>query len=133
MEVSPTRRSCATRGAIASRHGHSSRVRGSAAACVSVLQLSRGSTYTTFMELGTNKHNKDGLLGPISIMVMYMDPLGYLRETNLVILRVKTTAPGNFHLRVAQLDELQDLWQTAEQVFGSLHFQLEDGVRCSEW
>ena len=85
------------------------------------------------MELGTNKHNKDGLLGPISIMVMYMDPLGYLRETNLVILRVKTTAPGNFHLRVVQLDELQDLWQTAEQVFGSPHFQLEDGVRCSEW
>ena len=29
------------------------------------------------MELGPKNHNGDGLLGPNSIMVVYMDPLGY--------------------------------------------------------
>ena len=29
------------------------------------------------MELGPQNHNRDGLLGPNSIMVVYMDPLGY--------------------------------------------------------
>ena len=28
------------------------------------------------MELGPKNHNGDGLLGPSSIMVVYMDPLG---------------------------------------------------------
>ena len=28
------------------------------------------------MELGPQKHNGDGLLGPNSIVVVYMDPLG---------------------------------------------------------
>ena len=28
------------------------------------------------MELGPENHNGDGLLGPNSIMVVYMDPLG---------------------------------------------------------
>ena len=36
----------------------------------------RGSIYTTIMELGPQNHNGDGLLGPNSIMVVYMDPLG---------------------------------------------------------
>ena len=36
----------------------------------------RGSIYTTIMELGSKSHNKDGLLGPNSIMVVYMNPLG---------------------------------------------------------
>ena len=36
----------------------------------------RGSIYTTIMELGPKNHNGDGLLGPNSIMVVYMDPLG---------------------------------------------------------
>ena len=31
------------------------------------------------MELGPQNHNGDGLLGPNSIMVVCMDPLGYLR------------------------------------------------------
>ena len=39
--------------------------------------LPRGSIYTTIMELGPQNHNGDGLLGPNSIIVVYMDPLGY--------------------------------------------------------
>ena len=38
--------------------------------------VSRGSIYTTIMELGPQNHNGDGLLGPDSIIVVYMDPLG---------------------------------------------------------
>ena len=38
--------------------------------------LPRGSTYTTIMELGPQTHNGDTLLGPNSVMVVYMDPLG---------------------------------------------------------
>ena len=38
--------------------------------------LPRGSIYTTIMELGPKNHIGDGLLGPNSIMVVYMDPLG---------------------------------------------------------
>ena len=30
----------------------------------------------TIMELGPQNHNGDGLLGPNSIIVVYMDPLG---------------------------------------------------------
>ena len=40
--------------------------------------LPRGSIYTTIMELGPKNHNGDGLLGPNSIMAVYMDPLGIL-------------------------------------------------------
>ena len=36
----------------------------------------RGSIYTTIMESGPQNHNEDGLLGPNSIVVVYMDPLG---------------------------------------------------------
>ena len=36
----------------------------------------RGSIYRTIMELGPKNHNGDGLLGPNSIMVVYVDPLG---------------------------------------------------------
>ena len=39
--------------------------------------LPRGSIYTTIMELDPQNHNGDGLLGPNSIIVVYMDPLGY--------------------------------------------------------
>ena len=38
----------------------------------------RGSIYTTIMELSSQNHIKDGLLGPNSIMVVYMEPLGIL-------------------------------------------------------
>ena len=38
--------------------------------------IPRGSIYTTIMELGPQNHNGDGLLGPNSIIVVYMDPLG---------------------------------------------------------
>ena len=38
--------------------------------------IPRGSIYTTIMELGPKNHNGDGLLGPNSIMVVSMDPLG---------------------------------------------------------
>ena len=37
----------------------------------------RGSIYTTIMELGPQNHNGYGLLGPNSIIVVYMDPLGF--------------------------------------------------------
>ena len=48
----------------------------------------RGSIYTTIMELGPKNHNGDGLLGPNSIVAVYMDPLGSeplktLKPTNL--------------------------------------------------
>ena len=36
----------------------------------------RGSIYITIMELGPQNHNGDGLSGPNSIIVVYMDPLG---------------------------------------------------------
>ena len=36
----------------------------------------RGSIYTTIMELDPKSHNGDGLLGPNSIMVVYVDPVG---------------------------------------------------------
>ena len=39
--------------------------------------LLRGSICTTIVELGPQNHNKDGLLEPNSIVVVYMDPLGY--------------------------------------------------------
>ena len=32
------------------------------------------------MELGPQNHNGDGLLGANSIIVMYMDPLGFIIE-----------------------------------------------------
>ena len=38
--------------------------------------MPRGSIYTTIMEIGPQNHNGDGLLGPNSIIVVYMDPLG---------------------------------------------------------
>ena len=34
------------------------------------------------MELGHQNHNRDGLLGPNSIMVVYMDPLGTVPRTH---------------------------------------------------
>ena len=39
----------------------------------------RGSIYTTIMELGLQNHDGDALLGPNSIIVVYIDPLGMLR------------------------------------------------------
>ena len=33
--------------------------------------------HTNIMELGSQNHNRDGLFRPTSIMVVYMDPLGY--------------------------------------------------------
>ena len=39
-------------------------------------EIPRGSIDTTIMESGPKSHNGDGLLGPNSIMVVYMDPLG---------------------------------------------------------
>ena len=35
------------------------------------------------MELDPKNHNEDGLLGPNSIMVVYMDPLGKLTSSLL--------------------------------------------------
>ena len=40
------------------------------------MNVPRGSIHTTIMGLGPQSHNRDGLLGPNSIMVGYMDPLG---------------------------------------------------------
>ena len=36
----------------------------------------RGSIFTTIIELAPQNHNKDGLSGPNSIIVVYIDPLG---------------------------------------------------------
>ena len=36
----------------------------------------RGSIYTSMTELSPKIHNGDGLFGPNSIMVLYVDPLG---------------------------------------------------------
>ena len=36
----------------------------------------RGAVYTTIIELSPQNHNKDGVVGPNSTMVGYMDPLG---------------------------------------------------------
>ena len=40
--------------------------------------IPRGSIYTTIMELGPQNHSGDGLLGPNSIIVVYVDPLGLI-------------------------------------------------------
>ena len=32
--------------------------------------------YTTIMQLGLQNHNRDALVGPNSIIVVYMDPSG---------------------------------------------------------
>ena len=46
-------------------------------ATLNIPHIPRGPIYTTIMELGHQNHNGDGLLGANSIMVVYMDPLGY--------------------------------------------------------
>ena len=43
----------------------------------------RGSIYTTIMESGPQNHNGDGLLGPNSIVVVYMDPLGNRQSSSV--------------------------------------------------
>ena len=46
-------------------------------ACGRVLSdKARESIHTTIMELRPQNHNKDGLLGPNSMIVVYVDPLG---------------------------------------------------------
>ena len=42
------------------------------------------------MEFGPKNHNGDGLLGPNSIMVVYMDPLGkgFLKGVNMGSMRL---------------------------------------------
>ena len=46
--------------------------------------------YTATMEPGPQDHNRHGLLGPSSVMVAYMDPLGSLRVLGLM------RAPGSW-------------------------------------
>ena len=53
-----------------------------------VYKFPRGSRYTTIMELGPQNQNRDGLLGPNSIMVVYMSPLGFIGITRLIRSRV---------------------------------------------
>ena len=43
---------------------------------IAAIILPRGSIYTASLELGPQHHTKDGLLGPNSIMAVYVDPLG---------------------------------------------------------
>ena len=45
------------------------------------LESQRVHIHYYIMELGPKNHNGDGLLGPNSIMVVYMDPLGYKEYT----------------------------------------------------
>ena len=44
--------------------------------CLNPYLIPGGSIYTTIMEFDPQNHSKDGLLGPNSIMLVYMDPLG---------------------------------------------------------
>ena len=46
-------------------------------------QKPRGSTNTPIMELGSQNHSRDGRLGPNSIIVVYMEPLGNSRIPSL--------------------------------------------------
>ena len=48
---------------------------GDSSACLSFCP--RSSVQATFIELGPQNHDKDGLLGPHSIMVVYMDLSGW--------------------------------------------------------
>ena len=48
--------------------------------------MPRGSIYTTIMELGHQSHNGDGLLGPKSIKVVYMDSLGCMPMIRVLVL-----------------------------------------------
>ena len=41
--------------------------------------------HTTIMELGPQNHNEDGLLGPNSIMVVYMDAMGKMSQGMLFL------------------------------------------------
>ena len=60
-----------------------------------------GSIYTRVMEPGPQNHNKDGVLGPNSIIVVYMDPLG---------LAVKQ-APVQSPLRPLHLEHRSNTWR----------------------
>ena len=42
------------------------------------IYIPRGSTYTTIMELGPRRPSPLWFWGPNSIVVVYMDPLGYI-------------------------------------------------------
>ena len=53
----------------------------------------RGSIYTTIMALGPQNHNGDGLLGPNSIIVVYMGPSGFLVFTGQVLLVLHPKQP----------------------------------------
>ena len=45
------------------------------------------------MELGPQNHNGDGLLGPNSIIVVYMDPLGSEQAAGYALLRPPNPKP----------------------------------------
>ena len=47
--------------------------------------IPRGSINTPIMELGSQNHSRDGLLGPINSIMVYMDTLG-----SIMILQVFT-------------------------------------------
>ena len=40
-----------------------------------------GSRYTTFKELGPKYHTIEGIMGPNSLMAVYVNPLGYIWRT----------------------------------------------------
>ena len=44
--------------------------------------IPRGSIYTTIRELGLKYHTIEGIMGPNSLMVVYVDPLGLLGTLN---------------------------------------------------
>ena len=58
-------------------------------------QTPKGSIYTTIMELGPQNHNGDGRLGPNSIIVVYMDPLGPNSFAKLGPSRFQGQLPGS--------------------------------------
>ena len=57
-----------------------------------MIHIPRGFIYTTIMELGPQNHNREGLSGPNSIIVVYMDPLGLYGRHHTT---VNSTRKGN--------------------------------------
>ena len=45
---------------------------------IGIARVPRGSIYTTIRELAPKYHTIEGIMGPNSLMDVYVDPLGYL-------------------------------------------------------
>ena len=68
--------------------------------------IPRESIYTTIMELGSQNHNGDGLLGLNSIIAVYMDPLGlrWDAQTKVGLINAKQTLPPSSQAQTSFLE-----------------------------